>query len=171
MIVKKLHGHTPSYGKDCFFADNAVLVGDVTMGDQCSIWYGAVLRGDVHSITLGDKVNIQDGAVVHCTYKKYPTNIGNSVTVGHNAVVHGCTIEDNVLIGMGAIVLDDCIVESNSIVAAGAVVTQGTRVEGNSIYAGIPAKKVKDLSGTDMASKISDMAENYVIYTEWYNET
>lgn len=171
MIIKKLHGHTPSYGKGCFFAENAVLVGDVTMGDQCSIWYGAVLRGDVHSIRLGNKVNIQDGAVVHCTYKKYPTNIGSNVTVGHNAVVHGCTIEDNVLIGMGAVVLDDCIVESNSIVAAGAVVTQGTRVEENSIYAGIPAKKVKDLSGTDMAAKISDMAENYVTYIKWYKET
>jgi carbonic anhydrase/acetyltransferase-like protein (isoleucine patch superfamily) len=125
MIIKELNGCSPQYGKDCFFAENGVLVGDVEMGSECSILYNAVLRGDVHYIRLGDRVNIQDGAVVHCTYKKYPVNIGNNVSVGHNAIVHGCTIHDNVLIGMGAIVMDDCVVESNTIIAAGAVVTQG----------------------------------------------
>ncbi|MBU1567689.1 MAG: gamma carbonic anhydrase family protein, partial [Proteobacteria bacterium] len=140
MIIKELNGHTPKFGKDCFFAENSVIVGDVEMGDQCSIWYNAVIRGDVHFIRLGNKVNIQDGAVVHCTYQKSPTTIGNNVSVGHNAIVHGCTIHDNVLVGMGAIVMDDCVVESNSIIAAGAVVTQGTRVETGTIYAGVPAR-------------------------------
>ena len=168
MILKELNGNTPAYGDDCFFAENCVLVGDVIMGDQCSIWYGTVLRGDVNSIRLGNKVNIQDGSVVHCTYKKYPTNIGNNVSVGHNAIVHGCTIHDNVLIGMGAIVMDDCVVESNSIVAAGAVVTQGTRVEGGSIYAGVPAKKVKDISSELISGEIERIAENYIKYSGWY---
>jgi len=168
MILRELNGKTPAYGKDCFFAENCVLVGDVIMGDDCSIWYGTVLRGDVNSIRLGNKVNIQDGSVVHCTYKKYPTNIGNNVSVGHNAIVHGCTIHDNVLIGMGAIVMDDCFVESNSIVAAGAVVTQGTRVEGGSIYAGVPAKKVKDISSELISGEIERIAENYIKYSGWY---
>jgi carbonic anhydrase/acetyltransferase-like protein (isoleucine patch superfamily) len=168
MILRELNGNTPAYGEDCFFAENCVLVGDVIMGDQCSIWYGTVLRGDVNYIRLGNKVNIQDGSVVHCTYKKYPTNIGNNVSVGHNAIVHGCTIHDNVLIGMGAIVMDDCVVESNSIVAAGAVVTQGTRVEGGTIYAGIPAKKVKDISNELISGEIERIAENYIKYSGWY---
>jgi carbonic anhydrase/acetyltransferase-like protein (isoleucine patch superfamily) len=168
MIVKEVNGKTPQFGKDCYLAENAVVVGDVEMGDQCSIWYNAVLRGDVHYIRLGNKVNIQDGAVVHCTYRKYPTNIGNNVSVGHNAIVHGCTIHDNVLIGMGAIVMDDCVVESNSIIAAGAVVTQGTRVEGGTIYAGVPAKKVKDISGEPISGEIERIAENYIKYAGWY---
>jgi len=158
----------PKFGEDCFFAENAVVVGDVVMGDQCSIWYNAVIRGDVHSIRMGNKVNIQDGAVVHCTYQKSPTNIGNNVSVGHNAIVHGCTIHDNVLVGMGAIVMDDCIVESNSIIAAGAVVTQGTRVEAGTIYAGIPAKKVKDISRELISGEIERIANNYVKYSGWY---
>jgi carbonic anhydrase/acetyltransferase-like protein (isoleucine patch superfamily) len=168
MIVREVNGKTPQFGKDCYLAENAVVVGDVEMGDQCSIWYNAVLRGDVHYIRLGNKVNIQDGAVVHCTYRKYPTNIGNNVSVGHNAIVHGCTIHDNVLIGMGAIVMDDCVVESNSIIAAGAVVTQGTRVEGGTIYAGVPAKKVKDISGEPISGEIERIAENYIKYAGWY---
>jgi len=158
----------PKFGEDCFFAENAVVVGDVVMGDQCSIWYNAVIRGDVHSIRMGNKVNIQDGAVVHCTYQKSLTNIGNNVSVGHNAIVHGCTIHDNVLVGMGAIVMDDCIVESNSIIAAGAVVTQGTRVEAGTIYAGIPAKKVKDISRELISGEIERIANNYVKYSVWY---
>jgi carbonic anhydrase/acetyltransferase-like protein (isoleucine patch superfamily) len=168
MIIKELNGHTPAFGKDCFFAENAVVVGDVVMGDQCSIWYHAVVRGDVHYIRMGNKVNIQDGAVVHCTYLKSPTNIGNNVSVGHNAIVHGCTIQDNVLVGMGAIVMDDCIVESNSIIAAGAVVTQGTKVEGGTIYAGVPAKKVKDISRELISGEIERIAENYIKYAAWY---
>jgi carbonic anhydrase/acetyltransferase-like protein (isoleucine patch superfamily) len=168
MIIKELNGIMPKFGEECFFAENAVIVGDVIMGDQCSIWYNAVIRGDVHYIRMGNKVNIQDGAVVHCTYQKSPTNIGNNVSVGHNAIVHGCTIHDNVLVGMGAIVMDDCIVESNSIIAAGAVVTQGTRVEAGTIYAGIPAKKVKDISRELISGEIERIANNYVKYSGWY---
>jgi carbonic anhydrase/acetyltransferase-like protein (isoleucine patch superfamily) len=168
MIIKEVNGHTPKFGKDCFLAENAVIVGDVVMGDQCSIWYNAVIRGDVHYIRIGNKVNIQDGAVVHCTYQKSPTNIGNNVSVGHNAIVHGCTIQDNVLVGMGAIVMDDCVVESNSIVAAGAVVTQGTRVEAGTIYAGVPARKVKDISRELISGEIERIANNYITYAGWY---
>ncbi len=168
MIIKELNGHKPKMGQDCFFAENAVIVGEVEMGDQCSIWYNAVIRGDVHYIKMGNKVNIQDGAVVHATYKKSPTNIGNNVSVGHNAIVHGCTIHDNVLVGMGAIVMDNCIVESNTIIAAGAVVTQGTHVEGGSIYAGVPAKKVKDISTELISGEIERIANNYVKYSGWY---
>jgi len=168
MIIKEINGHIPKFGEDCFLADNAVVVGDVIMGDHCSVWFNAVIRGDVHSIRMGNKVNIQDGAVVHCTYRKYSTNIGNNVSVGHNAIVHGCTIHDNVLIGMGAIVMDNCVVESNSIIAAGAVVTQGTRVEGGTIYAGVPAKKVKDISEDLLSGEIERIADNYLEYSGWY---
>ncbi len=140
-IIKELNGHTPQFGNNCFLADNAAIIGQVEMGDDCSIWFGAVLRGDVNYIKIGNKVNIQDNATIHATYQKYPTNIGNNVSIAHNAVVHGCTIHDNVLIGMGAVVLDNAVVESNSIVAAGSVVTKGTVVESGWIYAGIPAKK------------------------------
>ena len=168
MIIKELNGKKPQIGTQCFLAENAVLVGDVVMGDGCSIWYNAVLRGDVHYIKIGNKVNIQDGAVVHCTYQKSPTTIGNNVSVGHNAIVHGCTIHDNVLIGMGSIVMDNCIVESNSIIAAGAVVTKGTVVESGTIYAGIPAKKVKDISEELIAGEINRIANNYVKYASWY---
>lgn len=170
MIIKELNGVYPKFGNDCFIAENAVIVGDVVTGDQCSIWYNAVLRGDVHYIRLGNKVNIQDGAVVHCTYQKYPVNIGNNVTVGHNAIVHGCTIHDNVLIGMGSIVMDNCVVESNSIIAAGAVVTESTRVEAGTIYAGIPARKVKNLSQEIISGEIERIAENYVTYSAWYRK-
>ena len=168
MIIKELNGHMPQFGEDCFLAENAVIVGDVVMGDQCSVWYNAVLRGDVHYIRIGNKVNIQDGAVVHCTYLKFPVNIGNNVSVGHNAIVHGCTIHDNVLVGMGAIVMDDCVIESNTIIAAGAVVTQGTLVESGSIYAGVPAKKVKDISQELIFGEIERIADNYIKYSGWY---
>jgi carbonic anhydrase/acetyltransferase-like protein (isoleucine patch superfamily) len=147
-----------------------VIVGEVEMGDQCSVWYNAVIRGDVHYIKIGNKVNVQDGAVIHATYKKSPTNIGNNVSIGHNAIVHGCTVHDNVLIGMGAIVMDDCVVESNTIIAAGAVVTQGTRVEGGSIYAGVPAKKVKDISREHISGEIERIANNYIKYSGWYKD-
>lgn len=168
MIIRELNGHTPEFGEDCFLAENAVIVGDVVMGDQCSVWYNAVIRGDVHYIRMGNKVNIQDGAVVHCTYQKFPTNIGNNVSVGHNAIVHGCTIHDNVLVGMGAIVMDGCVVESNTIIAAGAVVTQGTHVEAGTIYAGVPAKKVKDISQELISGEIERIAINYIKYSGWY---
>jgi len=168
MIIKELRGIKPSFGKDCFIAENAVIIGQVTMGDQCSIWYHTVLRGDVHYINIGNKVNIQDGAVVHATYQKSPTNIGNSVSIGHNALIHGCTIHDHVLIGMGAIVMDDCVVEQHSIIAAGAVLTQGTHVKSGSIYAGVPAKKIKDISEELLVGEISRIAENYLTYASWY---
>ncbi|MFN8338937.1 MAG: gamma carbonic anhydrase family protein [Saprospiraceae bacterium] len=167
-LIKPVNGKSPVFGDDCFIAENATIVGDVEMGNQCSIWFNAVIRGDVHYIKMGDKVNIQDGAVIHCTYQKYPTNIGNNVSIGHNALVHGCTIHDNVLIGMGAIVMDNCVVESNSIIAAGAVVTQNTRVEAGSIYAGIPAKKVKDISQELISGEIDRIANNYVMYSGWF---
>ncbi len=168
MIIKELNGNIPKFGEECFLADNAVIVGDVVMGDQCSVWYSAVIRGDVNYVRMGNKVNIQDGAVVHGTYQKYSTNLGSNVTVGHNAIIHGCTIHDNVLIGMGAIVMDGCVVESNSIVAAGAVVTQGTHIEAGTIYAGVPAKKIKDINQELISGKIERMANSYITYSGWY---
>ncbi len=170
VIIRELNGITPKYGKDCFFAENAVIVGEVTMGDQCSIWYNAVIRGDVHYIKMGNKVNVQDGAIIHATYKVSPTNIGNNVSIGHNALVHGCTIHDNVLIGMGAIIMDDCVIESNSIIAAGAVVTKGTHVQSGSVYAGMPAKKIKDISQELISGEIDRIANNYVKYSSWYKD-
>lgn len=170
MLLRKLKGITPKYGKDCFFAENATLIGDVILGDQCSVWYNAVVRGDVHSIRMGNQVNIQDGAIIHATYKKAPTTIGNRVSIGHNAIVHGCTIHDDVLVGMGSIVMDDCIVERFSIIAAGAVVTQGTHVESGSIYAGIPARKIKTLDANLVQNEIERIAKGYVLYSQWYQE-
>lgn len=170
MIIRELNGKTPQYGTGCYFAETAVIVGDVVMGDECSIWYNAVIRGDVHYIRMGNRVNVQDGAVIHCTYQKFPTTIGNRVSIGHNAIVHGCTVHDNVLIGMGSIVMDDCVVESHTIIAAGAVVTQGTRVAAGSIYAGVPARKVKDISEQLISGEIERIADNYVKYSGWYQQ-
>ncbi len=164
---------TPQLGDNCFVAPNATIVGDVVMGNECSIWFNAVIRGDVHYIKMGNKVNVQDGAVIHCTYQKNPTNIGNNVSIGHNALVHGCTIHDNVLIGMGAIVMDRCEIHSNSIIAAGAVVLEGTTVEAGTIYAGVPAKKVKEAPKELISGEINRIADNYVKYASWfeiYNE-
>ena len=152
-LIKTVNGKSPVMGKGCYLAENATLVGDVVMGESCSVWFNAVIRGDVHYIKMGDKVNVQDGAVIHCTYQKYATEIGHNVSIGHNALVHGCTIQNNVLIGMGAIVMDGVVVERNSIIAAGAVVLEGTLVESGSIYAGVPAKKVKSLSEEQTATK------------------
>lgn len=137
------------------------------MGEECSVWFNAVIRGDVHYIKMGNKVNVQDGAVIHCTYQKHPTNIGNNVSIGHNALVHGCTLHDNVLIGMGSIVMDGCVVHSNSIVAAGAVLLEGTVVPEGCIYAGVPAKKVKDISTELIEGEINRIANNYVMYSSW----
>lgn len=167
-IIKTVRGFTPQFGKNIFLADNAVVVGDVIMGDDCTIWFNAVVRGDVHYIRIGNKVNIQDGAIIHCTYEKAPTNIGNSVSIGHSAIVHGCTLEDNVLIGMGAIVMDHAVVEKNSLVAAGAVVLENTRVESGSIYAGVPAKKVKTLTPEHFSQMNMRIANNYVMYADWF---
>jgi carbonic anhydrase/acetyltransferase-like protein (isoleucine patch superfamily) len=167
MLIKKVNGKYPQIPEDCFVAENATIIGDVTFGAECSVWYNAVLRGDVHYIKIGNKVNIQDGAVIHCTYLKHPTTIGNNVSIGHNAIVHGCTVHDNVLIGMGAIVMDNCVIESNCIIAAGAVVTQNTVVESGTIYAGVPAKKVKDINASDFAGEIERIANNYVMYSSW----
>ena len=169
-IIKTLLGKTPTFGKNCFIAENAVIIGDVEMGNDCSIWYGAIIRGDVHYIKMGDKVNVQDGVVIHCTYKKSPTNIGNNVSIAHNATVHGCTIKDNVLIGMNAVILDDAVIESNSIIAAGSVVTKGTIVESGSIYAGIPAKKIKEISLDLIEGEIQRIADSYLKYASWYKE-
>lgn len=163
-------GKAPQFGDNCFVAPNATIVGDVVMGNDCSIWFNAVIRGDVHYIRMGNKVNIQDGAVIHCTYQKNPTEIGNNVSIGHNALVHGCTIEDDVLIGMGAIVMDRCVIHSNSIVAAGAVLLEGTVVEAGSIYAGVPAKKVKDISRELIHGEIDRIANNYIKYASWFSE-
>ena len=166
--ILTVQGKDPQFGENCFIAPNATIAGDVTMGNDCSIWFNAVLRGDVHYIKMGNKVNVQDGAVVHCTYLKHPTTIGNNVSIGHNALVHGCTIHDKVLIGMGSIVMDGCVVHSNSIIAAGAVVLEGTIVEEGSIYAGVPAKKVKMVSEAMITGEINRIADNYVKYSSWF---
>lgn len=166
MILKKVNGKEPSFGKDCYFAENSVVTGDVVLGDGCTIWYNAIIRGDVNAIRIGNKVNIQDGAVIHATYQKHSTTIGNNVSIGHNAIVHGCTINDNVLIGMGSIVMDGCLIESNSIIAAGAVVTENTHVEQGSIYAGVPARKVKSVS-QNQKEAIAKTADNYLKYASW----
>lgn len=167
-VIREIKGMTPKFGENCFLAETAVVIGDVVMGDDCSIWYGAVLRGDVNSITIGNKVNIQDGAVVHTLYQRSKTNIGNNVSIGHNAVIHGATIEDSCLIGMGAIVLDNAVVESGAIVAAGALVTSGMRVEGGHIYAGVPAKKIKTVDEKQRSEIIDRIAEDYKMYASWY---
>lgn len=169
-IIKAVRGHFPQIPSDCFVAENATIVGEVSLGKDCSVWYNAVIRGDVHYIKIGNKVNIQDGAVIHATYQKSPTTIGNNVSIGHNAIVHGCTIHDNVLIGMGSIIMDDCIIESNSIVAAGAVLTKNTHVKSGSIYAGVPAKKVKDVSQELLSGEIHRIADNYITYSGWLKE-
>jgi gamma-carbonic anhydrase len=166
-IIKSVRGFDPKFGGNCFLADNAVVVGDVKMGDNCSVWFNAVVRGDVNSVRIGDNTNIQDGAIIHCTYLKASTSIGSNVSIGHNAIVHGCIVEDNVLIGMGAIVMDNAVIRKGAVIAAGAVVLQGTDVEANSIYAGVPAKKVKE-AGEEMRVLIERTAKNYPMYAEWF---
>lgn len=168
-LIKSVRGVQPQFGKDCYLAENATVVGEVKMGDHCSVWFNAVVRGDVNSITIGHNTNIQDGAVIHCTYQKARTTIGNNVSIAHNAIVHGCTLEDNVLIGMGAIVMDDAVVQTGAIVAAGAVVLAGTVVEAGHIYAGAPAKKIKPV-GEEMKEIFARTANNYVMYSKWFQE-
>jgi carbonic anhydrase/acetyltransferase-like protein (isoleucine patch superfamily) len=169
-IILPVRGIHPTFGNDCFIAPNATIVGDLICGDQCSFWFNAVVRGDVNSIRLGNKVNVQDGAIIHCTYQKAATTIGNNVSIGHNAMVHGCTIHDNVLVGMGAIVMDHCVIESNSIIAAGAIVLEGTHVPAGSVFAGIPAKKVKEVSKELFEGEVQRIANNYVMYSSWFKE-
>ncbi len=167
-LIKSIEGKTPVFGDDCYLSENATVIGDFSCGDQCSFWFNSVVRADVNSISFGNKVNVQDGAVVHCTYQKFPTVIGNNVSIGHNAIVHGCTIKDNVLIGMGAIVMDGCVVNPYSIIAAGAILTQGTITEEGYIYAGIPAKKIKPVGKNLIEGEIERIANNYVKYSSWY---
>jgi len=166
--IKTVLNKTPRFGNNVFLAENATVIGDVIMGNDCSVWFQAVIRGDVHQIRIGDKVNIQDAAIIHCTYQKAPTTIGSHVSIGHRAIVHGCTIEDHVLIGMGAIVMDHAHVPSYCLVAAGALVLENSVLEPHSIYAGVPAKKVKDLSPETFKDTIHRITEAYVMYADWY---
>ena len=167
-LIMPVEGKKPQYGSNCFLAPNATLVGDIIMGDDCSVWFNAVVRGDVNSIRMGNKVNIQDGAVIHCTFERTQTIIGNNVSIGHLACVHGCTLHDNVLVGMGAIIMDRAVVQSNTIIAAGAVVLEGFECEEGSIYAGVPAKKVKDIDPDKIHGEINRIANNYVRYADWF---
>ncbi len=167
-LILPVNGISPQLGENCFVAPNATIVGDVVMGNDCSVWFNTVIRGDVNSIRIGNKVNIQDGAVLHCTYQKTKVNLGNNVSIGHNAIVHGCTVHDNVLIGMGAIVMDNCEIGINTIIAAGAVVTEGTKVPSGCIFAGVPAKKVKDISEELIHGEIDRIANNYLMYSSWF---
>ena len=169
-VILPVKGLMPQIPEDCFVAPNATIVGDVTMGSDCSIWFNAVIRGDVNKIRMGNKVNIQDGACIHCTFEKTETILGNSVSVGHNAIVHGCVIEDNVLIGMGAIVMDNAHISTGSIIAAGAVVLEGTIVPPGSIFAGVPAKKVKEVSPELMKGEVERIANNYLQYSSWFKK-
>ena len=169
-VIMHVDGVYPKFGNDCFIAPNATVVGDVETGNDCSIWFNAVVRGDVNSIRIGNKVNVQDGAIIHATYEKTKAIIGNNISIGHNAIVHGCTLHDNVLVGMGAIVMDNVIVNSNTIIAAGAVVLEGTICEGGSIYAGVPAKKVKDISAELVSGEINRIANNYIRYAGWFKD-
>lgn len=167
-LIKEVLGHTPQIGNDTYLAETATIIGDVIMGEQCSIWFNAVIRGDVNTIRMGNKVNVQDNVMLHCTYEKFPLTIGNNVSIGHNAIVHGCTVKDNVLIGMGSIVMDDCLIEENSIVGSGSVVTQGTHIKSGEVWAGIPAKKIKDISEELLKGEVNRIADNYVKYSGWY---
>jgi carbonic anhydrase/acetyltransferase-like protein (isoleucine patch superfamily) len=168
MLIKSVRGKRPQYGKNCFFAENATLIGELIMGDDCSVWYQAVVRGDVNSIIIGNRVNIQDGAVIHGTFEQSATFIGDDVSIGHNAIVHGCTIRDRVLVGMGSIIMDGSIVGSNSIIAAGSVLPKNTIVPEGSIFAGIPAKKIKDVSPELQKGEIERIAANYIQYASWF---
>jgi carbonic anhydrase/acetyltransferase-like protein (isoleucine patch superfamily) len=169
-IIAPVRGIIPQFGKDCFVAPNATIVGDVVCGDTCSFWFNAVVRGDVNSIRIGNKVNIQDGAIIHCTFEKAATTIEDEVSIGHRAIVHGCTIMPRVLIGMGAIVMDHCIVESNSIVAAGALLTEGTVVSAGSVFAGVPARKIKDIDRRLLEGEVGRIANNYMMYASWFKD-
>ena len=168
MLIKTVRGFTPQYGKNCFFTENATLIGEVFMGDDCSVWYQAVVRGDVNTISIGDRVNILDGALIHGTFEHSSTKIGNDVSIGHNAIVHGCTINDRVLVGMGSIIMDDSIIGSNSIIAAGSLLLKNTKVTEGSVFAGVPAKKINDISPELQKGEIERTARNYMKYASWF---
>ncbi len=168
-VIRSVKGIRPKWGNGCFIADNAILTGDVVLGDNCSIWFSAVVRGDVHYIRIGNNVNIQDGVIIHCTYQKAPVNIGNNVSIAHGAIIHGCTINDNVLVGMGAIIMDGVIIESNSVIAAGAVVSKDTIVKSGNVYAGVPAKKIKNVDTELLEGEINRISNNYNMYASWYD--
>ena len=170
-LIRSVKGMKPVFGNNCFLADNATITGDVVMGDDCSVWFNAVVRGDVHYIRIGNNVNIQDGAIIHCTYQKAPVNIGNNVSIAHNAIIHGCTIHDNVLIGMGAIIMDGTVIHSNTIIGAGALVKEGTVVEAGSVWAGIPARKIKDIDPSLQEGQVNRISKNYMMYASWYDPT
>jgi carbonic anhydrase/acetyltransferase-like protein (isoleucine patch superfamily) len=167
-LIKTVKGVTPAFGENCFLADNATITGDVVMGEGCSVWFNAIVRGDVHSIRIGNNVNIQDGAIIHCTYQKWPVTIGNNVSIAHNAIVHGCTIQDNVLIGMGAIIMDGAIIKSNSIIGAGTLITEGTIVESGTVWAGVPGKKIKEIDKRLLEGQVNRISKNYSMYASWY---
>jgi len=167
-LIKSVRGFQPQFGNNCYCSENATIIGDVIMGDDCSVWFQAVIRGDVNQIRLGNKVNVQDGAIIHCTYERAATTIGNNVSIGHRAIVHGSTIHDNVLIGMGAMIMDHAVVASNCLIAAGAVVLENTVLESYAIYAGVPAKKIKTLSPAQFKDSIERIANAYVKYASWY---
>ena len=170
-LIKTLRGKNPQFGKNCFLAENATIIGDVEMGDDCSVWFQAIIRGDVNSIRIGNNVNIQDAAIIHCSYQRAATTIGNNVSVGHRSIIHGCTIKDNVLIGMGAMIMDNAVVESNCLVAAGAVVLENAHLQSNCIYAGVPAKKVKELSPEKFKDTVVRIADSYNMYAGWYEDS
>lgn len=167
-IIKSLRGFTPEFGKNCYLTETSVVVGDVKTGDDCTIWFNAIVRGDVNSIRIGNSVNIQDGAIIHCNYKDSVSIIGDNVSIGHNAIVHGATIEEGVLIGMGAIVMDHALIKKNSIIAAGALVTKHQVVESGTVYAGVPARQIKSYDPDQLGRMTLRSAENYKMYREWY---
>lgn len=169
-LIKSVKGVKPKFGENCFLAENATITGDVIIGSDCSIWFNAVVRGDVHQIRIGNNVNIQDGVIIHCTYQKAPVSIGNNVSIAHSAIVHGCTIHDNVLVGMGAILMDGVVVESNSVIAAGAVVSKNTIIKSGSVYAGIPAKKIKEMDQNLLEGEVHRISDNYNMYASWYDD-
>ena len=167
-LIKSVRGYSPTFGKNCYFSENASLIGDVVMGDECSVWFQAVVRGDVNSIRIGNRVNVQDGAIIHCTYQQAATHIGDNVSIGHRAIVHGCTIHENVLIGMGAIIMDHAVVERNCLIGAGALVLENTHLESGYVYAGVPARKIKAISAERLQDTVNRIANNYVTYSGWF---
>ncbi len=170
-LIKSVRGFTPKFGENCFLAENATIIGDVVMGNDCSVWFNTVIRGDVNFIKIGNLVNIQDGSVLHTLYEKSTIEIGDNVSIGHNVTIHGAKICDNVLVGMGSVILDHAVIGENSIIAAGAVVTSGTVVEPGSLYAGVPAKKIKNVSPEQTKEMIYRISHNYRMYADWYKES
>ncbi len=169
-LIKEIRGFTPEIGENTYMAENATIIGDVVIGKDCSIWFNTVLRGDVNSIRIGNRVNIQDGSVLHTLYQKSVVEIGDDVSIGHNVVVHGAKIENGALIGMGAIVLDHAVIGEGAIIAAGSVVLSGTQVEPGSIYAGVPAKFVKKVDSEQAKEMNQKIAKNYLMYSGWFKE-